>query len=188
MLATVVTQHKDWVLLSYRIPREPSTPRIAVWRQLKELGVVQVGDGLVTLPKTVRNRERLQWVAARILEAEGEAIVWDAAPSSKGESKALALRQEQARTSEYGELLDAIQASSDPGIRTIQKWRRDWRKIDRRDYFDAPLREEVRAAIEERVEARMTNEAASNAADNNINNNTADNKSASSAAGAKTST
>jgi hypothetical protein len=27
-----------WVLLSYRLPREPSTPRIGVWRKLERLG------------------------------------------------------------------------------------------------------------------------------------------------------
>ena len=39
-----------WVLLCYRLPREPSTPRITVWRKLKRLGVAQLSDGLVTLP------------------------------------------------------------------------------------------------------------------------------------------
>ncbi|MEV4644831.1 hypothetical protein [Saccharopolyspora sp. NPDC049357] len=37
----------EWVLLSYRMPREPSTPRIAVWRKLKRLGVAQLADGVV---------------------------------------------------------------------------------------------------------------------------------------------
>lgn len=37
------------MLLSYRLPREPSTPRITEWRKLKRLGVVQISDGLVAL-------------------------------------------------------------------------------------------------------------------------------------------
>ena len=40
----------EWVLLAYRLPREPSTPRIAVWRKLRRQGAVQVLDGLVALP------------------------------------------------------------------------------------------------------------------------------------------
>ncbi len=127
-----------------------------MWRQLKDLGVVQVGDGLVALPESSRNRERLQWVAARILEADGEAIVWDATTSTKRESRALADRQQVARTAEYAELLTHVLADDAPAMRTVQKWRRAWRKIDRRDYFDAPMREEVRAAIEERAEPRTT--------------------------------
>src|SRR6266540_843167 len=39
----------QWVLLSYRLPREPSTPRIGVWRKLERLGVTRLGDGLVAL-------------------------------------------------------------------------------------------------------------------------------------------
>jgi membrane AbrB-like protein len=51
----------EWVLLSYRMPREPSTPRIAVWRKLKRLGIAQLSDGLVALPADARTREQLEW-------------------------------------------------------------------------------------------------------------------------------
>jgi hypothetical protein len=46
----------QWVLLSYRLPREPSTPRITIWRKLKRLGVAQISDGLVALPADARTR------------------------------------------------------------------------------------------------------------------------------------
>ena len=36
-----------WVQLAYRLPREPSAPRLAVWRRLRGLGVAQLLDGLV---------------------------------------------------------------------------------------------------------------------------------------------
>ena len=55
-----------WVLLAFRLPREPSTPRIAVWRKLKRLGVAQLLDGLVALPLDSRNREQLEWLAADV--------------------------------------------------------------------------------------------------------------------------
>src|SRR5918911_2473245 len=65
-----------WVLLSYRMPREPSTPRIAVWRKLKRLGVAQLLDGLVALPLDPRNREQLEWVAEEVVDAGGDATIW----------------------------------------------------------------------------------------------------------------
>ena len=39
----------SWVLLAYRLPREPSTPRSALWRKLRRLGAAQVLDGLAAL-------------------------------------------------------------------------------------------------------------------------------------------
>ncbi|MFR9773221.1 hypothetical protein [Nocardia sp. SC052] len=47
-------------MLSYRMHREPSTPRIALWRKLKRLGFGQISDGLVALPADARTREQLE--------------------------------------------------------------------------------------------------------------------------------
>lgn len=149
----MVTQPKspeaqEWVLLSYRVPREPSTPRIAIWRKLRELGVAQVVDGLVALPLDARTKEHLEWVAGSALEAGGEAIVWTATPSGRRNSKALAQQMNRDRDDEYQALLAEIeQEGPEPSLRTVNRWRRTWRKIDRRDYFRAPLRDQTRLAI-----------------------------------------
>ena len=144
----MVTQPtQEWVLLSYRIPREPSTPRIAVWRKLQELGAAQVGDGLVALPNDARTKEHLEWVAATVLEAGGYAIVWIATPSGRRHSSELAQKMREARDTEYLELLTEIKAAESPSPRTINRWRRQQRRINRRDYFRAPLRDKARLAI-----------------------------------------
>ena len=59
-------------------------PRIAVWRALKRLGVVQLGDGLVALPADARTREQLEWVAVQVDEAGGTSSVWLAQPDQSG--------------------------------------------------------------------------------------------------------
>ena len=66
----------EWLLLAYRMPREPSTPRIAVWRKLARLGVAKLGDGLVALPADARSQERLEWIADEVAEAGGETTLW----------------------------------------------------------------------------------------------------------------
>ena len=137
----------EWVMLSYRIPREPSTPRIAVWRRLKDLGVVQLGDGLVALPKTQRTKERLEWVSAQVLEADGEAIVWVATPSTRRDTNRLVDELNEARGAEYRLLLDEIEQSESADARTIARWRRELRRIDRRDYLGAEHGDAVRLAI-----------------------------------------
>ena len=63
-------------MLTYRMPRDPSTPRSSVWRQLRRLGVAQLGDGLVALPADARTREQLEWLAESVREADGTAGVW----------------------------------------------------------------------------------------------------------------
>ncbi len=67
-------------MLAYRLPREPSTPRIAVWRRLRRLGVAQLLDGLVALPLDARNKEQLEWVAELVADGGGEATIWTSRP------------------------------------------------------------------------------------------------------------
>ena len=63
-------------MLCYRVPREPSTARIGIWRKLKRLGVAQLGDGLVGLPADARTREHLEWIAEEVLAAGWDATIW----------------------------------------------------------------------------------------------------------------
>ena len=79
----------EWALLAYRLPREPSTPRIAVWRKLRRLGVVQLVDGLVALPSSPANVEALDWLADEVIEAGGEAWTFTARPGTKRQDAAL---------------------------------------------------------------------------------------------------
>ena len=92
-------------------------------------------------------------MAGRVLEADGDAIVWEATPDAKRDARALMERQQAARAEEYEALLAEVEADTNPGARTIAKWRRAWRTIDKRDYFDAPLRERTRASIQDRADA-----------------------------------
>jgi hypothetical protein len=139
--------HAEWLLLNYRLPREPSTPRIAVWRRLNELGVAKLGDGLVALPNDARAKEHLEWVAASVLEADGEAIVWSANTVGRRYGEAIARELRGARNDEYRSLIEDIEQSDTFDLRTVQRWRKRWRSTDRRDYFRAPLRDEARRAI-----------------------------------------
>src|SRR5215468_2889718 len=94
-----------WVLLCYRLPRDPSTPRITTWRKLKRLGVAQLADGLVTLPADARTREQLEWIAQEVTEAGGEASIWLAQPASQEQERELATRMAEARAAEYTAVL-----------------------------------------------------------------------------------
>ena len=139
---------QEWVLLSYRMPREPSTPRIAVWRKLKELGVAQLGDGLVALPYNANTQEQLEWVTQRVLDSNGEAIVWIARPSGRRNSRKLEDELTHERSGEYSTLVEDIDDTTHADQRTIARWRRQLRRIERRDYFHAEGRDRARLAID----------------------------------------
>src|SRR5207244_8749692 len=91
----------EWVLLAYRLPRVPSTPRSAVWRKLKRLGVAWLGDGLVALPADPRTREQLEWVAEVVTDHSGEATVWLGRPLDASAASVVADRMTAAVAAEY---------------------------------------------------------------------------------------
>ena len=47
---------QTWVLLHYKIPREPTAPRVYVWRKLKRLGAILLQDAVWVLPATPHTR------------------------------------------------------------------------------------------------------------------------------------
>jgi hypothetical protein len=142
----------QWVLLAYRLPREPSTPRIALWRALRRLGAAQVLDGLVALPADSRTREQLEWLADSVVEAGGEASVWLGRPGSAAQERALATRMRAAVDEEYRRIAEqadaALRAASGTRRRTLGRLRRDLRRVRRRDYFPSGEHERAAAAVE----------------------------------------
>ena len=141
----------EWLLLAYRMPREPSTPRIAVWRKLARLGVAKLGDGLVALPADARSQERLEWIADEVTEAAGEATLWRSRLTSASAERALVQRMAAAIAAEYKGLIAATghaQAGSLVKTQTVARLRRELRRISQRDYFPPPERDVARRAVE----------------------------------------
>ena len=139
------------MLLAYRMPREPSTPRISVWRKLKRLGVVQIVDGLVAVPDSTTNSEQLGWIANDVLDAAGEATLWTARLSSAKHERELIARLN-------GEIADAYRAFTSTveevernrevvGVRERDRLARELRAIVRRDHLGASGRDRAERAL-----------------------------------------
>src|SRR6266487_6183628 len=143
----------QWVLLAYRLPRDPSTPRSALWRKLRRLGAAQVLDGLAALPLDARNREQLEWLADEVVEAGGETTLWVGELASARQERELASRMAESVAEEYSAVIaDAAAARADaPGQRrrTLGRLRRELRRIQARDFFSPPERERAKQAVEE---------------------------------------
>jgi hypothetical protein len=142
-----------WVLLAYRLPREPSTPRSALWRKLRRLGAAQLLDGLAALPLDARNREQLEWLADEVAEAGGEATIWVGELASAAQERELATRMTEAVAADYRSLIDEAETVREqpPGQRrrTLARLRREQRRIRARDYFPPPERERARQVLDD---------------------------------------
>ena len=143
------------MLLVYRIPREPSRHRVAVWRKLRDLGALYLQDGVAALPEDAVTREQMEWLQLRVREAGGEATLWEARPGTAAEEGELVDTFRAAREEAYRELIAGAErlrrkaqmgggaALSEP----LGKLERAFRAERRRDYFRSPLRAEAREAL-----------------------------------------
>ena len=142
----------EWVLLAYRLPREPSTPRITVWRKLRRLGAAQIVDGLVALPLDARTKEQMEWIAGEVTEAGGDATVWLGRVSTARAERELASRMTAEITAEYKAVSDAAEGAhvedETTRRRVSARLRRQLRRIALRDYFPSAERRRAQRAVE----------------------------------------
>ena len=142
---------EEWVLLSYWLPREPSTPRSSVWRRLNRLGVAKLADGLVALPADARTREALEWVADQVIEHSGQAMLWLGRPADRAGLEQITSRMTAAVSAEYAAVAaEAEQVEeTDPAARrrVAARLNRELRRIAERDFFTAPGAAGARHAV-----------------------------------------
>ena len=147
-----MSQAEDWVLLAYRLPRVPSTPRSAVWRKLKRLGVAQLGDGLVALPADPRTREQLEWIAEEVTDHGGEATLWLGRPLDTNAASVVVSRMTTAVAAEYEAVAAEAAAMRTADAvalrRAVARLRRELHRIAGRDFFACPQGEAARRAVE----------------------------------------
>jgi ChrB-like protein len=147
-----VVQLSQWVMLVYRLPRTPSTPRITLWRKLRRLGVAQIMDGVVALPANPDNRERLEWLAEEVVQAGGEATIWLSQPTTAAQHRVLAQTMTQHVDAEYSaitaEARAARQSLPADRRRTLARLRRELRRVGARQYFPTREADAAREAVE----------------------------------------
>ena len=146
----VATQ--NWVFLIYQLPREPSTPRISVWRKLKRLGVAQVAAGVVALPYDAASKEQLEWVAQEVADSGGMASIWITTPTVKRFGADLAHSLSRERAAEYQKLTNLAKShlTDDHADRqrAHRQLRAEFRRIERRDHFPPPEKTDAQRALQ----------------------------------------
>ena len=137
------TQKLPWVLLVYKIPREPTSSRAAVWRKLKRLGALLLHDAVWVLPATPWTREQFQWLTVEIGELGGEAYLWESHLFLNGQAGAL-VQQFQARVDAvYQEILEEL-SQEDADLVALS---RKYQQVRAQDYFHSEMGTQVRERL-----------------------------------------
>jgi hypothetical protein len=133
----------SWLLLLYKIPSEPTARRVYIWRKLKRLGALLLHDAVWVLPDTPRTREHFQWLAAEIIEMEGEAWFWEAQPALSGPEDSLVQQFIQQAEALYRAILADLEHDHADLVALGQRYQ----QAKQSDYFRAPSGPQVRKAL-----------------------------------------
>jgi len=151
-----------WLVLVWRLPTsESSANRVSVWRALRNLGAVGLTPGAAVLPFTEDSEEQFDWLAQDVEDQGGDAWVLPVAHLSGVEERRIRDRMRADRQVEYDELrreaqqflkerrpsLPAVPANRSAKQRELLALQRRFRKIQARDFFNAPGRREAETAI-----------------------------------------
>jgi len=145
----------DWIALVLRLPTEPSRHRVAVWRELRRAGAVQLGPGSWALPDQPVFADTVERVLELVRRGEGEVIALDASPRDEASSARLVATYTEAREAEWVEFVSdcakfeaeldheiAIEkytlAELDEEEQSMERLRRWHRELRVRDVFGAP--------------------------------------------------
>lgn len=150
----------SWLLLTYKVPPEPGTKRVALWRRLKSMGAVYLQNGVCLLPKTDDHGRRLKMLENDIAEMGGEAVILETAALDKSQEEKVVARFKADRDEQYREFLGrcagfeaeiakefsiekftyAELEEEDTDLKKLQGWLEKIRKLD---FYGAPLAEEA---------------------------------------------
>ncbi len=157
---------RQWLILAYKVPSEPTRIRTSVWRQVKALGCLYLQQAVWLLPKTTQTEAELQKLSARIEETGGEAsLLSTTSPNPAWEGRTIA-GFNRARDEEYAEVIENEERFEDEIRRETRKEKftfaemedmeADWEKLKKwyervvvRDFFGAPGRQEAEARLAE---------------------------------------
>ncbi len=153
---------KEWFVLVYKLPPEPTRYRASVWRKLRAAGAVYLQNGVAAVPADPGGERTMRGVVQEIREAGGTAHLLRS--RSVGGDASLVEAFDAARDEEYAEVLDRCREfhaelekeravgkftfaeleENEEDLAKLEAW---FGRIRGRDRFEAPLASETERAI-----------------------------------------
>jgi hypothetical protein len=144
-----------WLVVVVRVPAQPSRHRVAVWRELRRVGALSLGQGAWTVPDVPAVTEGIARVRALVERGEGEIAVLAATGRHEQDTARLETWYTAERVEEWQEFLadcGKFDAEIDREIaqakftlaeleeeeQSLERLRRWHRELKARDVFGAP--------------------------------------------------
>jgi hypothetical protein len=177
-----------WLLLVYRVPSEPSSNRVSVWRELKRMGALYLQQCVCIVPHRPHLRADIDSVREKITRLGGSSNLFQVPDLPAEEEGSLIAGFRDLVAQQYAEIVEECEtkfvkevefehfrqnytyAEAEEIEQDLDKIRRWYARVQERDWCGAPGRAEVDAWIERCTElldgfyAEVHTRAAGNAA------------------------
>ena len=152
---------RGWLLLVYRVPSEPSSTRVAIWRDLKRAGAHYLQQCVCVLPHQVQTRAAIDAVRDKIGRLGGSSNLFEVPTLAPAEEEALIQGFRDLVAKQYAEIVEECEtkfvkeiefetfrenytfAEAEEIEQDLEKIRRWHARVRSRDWFDAPGRAAV---------------------------------------------
>jgi hypothetical protein len=94
-----------WFLLTYRLPGDRSSARVAVWREVRRSGALQLQQSVIAFPDGEPFARAVARIRAAVDEVGGSVVAVRAEPLDAADDARLLAAWNEARAEEYGELI-----------------------------------------------------------------------------------
>jgi len=160
-----------WSVLVYRVPSEPASKRVAVWRDLKRLGGLYLQQCVCILPRIGHLAEELGRIAAKIPGMGGEYTLFEVPTLRDEERERIVASFRALRNKEYDEIVEECETKflkevefehfrqnysfeeAEEIRQDLEKIRRWFAQVQERDWFAAEGRQQVAEWLERCQEA-----------------------------------
>ena len=157
---------KRWWVLVYRVPSEPASKRVGLWRDLKRTGALYLQQCVCVLPDIGANGKELERIMAKIPALGGESIRFVVPHLNPADETRIIQGFNDQRTSEYAEIIEECETKFQKEIefehfrqnytfeeaeeieQDLEKIRRWYDRVKQRDWFGASRAEEVERWLE----------------------------------------
>lgn len=154
-----------WILLVYRVPTEPASGRVSVWRHLKRMGGLYLQQCVCLFPARNEIAQELEVRAAAISDLGGDYTIFDIPALRPGDEERIITTFRDLRNKDYAEIIEECEtrfvkeiefehfrqnysyAESEEIRQDLEKIRRWQQRVIERDWFGADRREEAEAWI-----------------------------------------